>query len=98
MNFTRPELKKDFLPQNNWNKHSPVIISLSYKIETIAELRIPEVGNANAWGKCHSSDPEPVDPLNIRINEPPAKFAPDFPCSKRKGVPFPSGVFGCHLC
>lgn len=67
-------------------------------IETIAELRIPEVENANAWGKCHSSAPEPVGPLNIRINEPPAEFAPDFPYSKRKGVPCPSGVFGCHLC
>lgn len=71
---------------------------LSLVIATTAELLIPDAANATAWGKCHSSEPDPVGPLNIRMNAPPVELALTFPCWKRNGIPWPSGVFGCHLC
>jgi hypothetical protein len=61
-------------------------------------LLIPDEANASAWGKCHSSPPDTDCPLNIRMNVPPAELVKAFPCWKRKGVPWPSGVLGCHLC
>ena len=71
---------------------------MSHVIETIAELLIPDAANARAWGKCHSSAPDPAGPLNMRRNVPPAELAEALPCWKRNGVPWPSGVLGCHLC
>lgn len=76
----------------------PVIISLSLVITTIAVLLIPDVGNANAWGKWPSSETAPTGALNIRINPPAEELVVAFPWWKRKGAPWPSGVFGCHLC
>lgn len=67
-------------------------------METTAVLLIPDEGNAIAWGKCHSSAMDPDGPLNMRMNVPPAEVAKAFPCWKRKGAPWPSGVLGCHLC
>lgn len=75
----------------------PVIISLSHVTATIDELLIPDAGNAKACGKCQSSEPTP-GPLNMRISVPPLELAAALPCWKRNGVPWPSGVFGCHLC
>lgn len=67
-------------------------------METTAVLLIPDAANANAWGNCHSSVPDPAGPLNMRMKVPLAELAAAFPCWKRKGVPCPSGVLGCHLC
>lgn len=85
-------------PNNLGNQSLPVIISLSHVMETIAELLMPEAGNASAWGKFHSSEPDPAGPLNMRMNAPLVELALGFPCWKRNGAPWPSGVFGCHLC
>ena len=46
----------------------PVIILLPQVMETMAELLIPKVAKASARGKCHSSELEPVGPLNMRMN------------------------------
>lgn len=107
----RSELFKfNFLYQKRWNcidamlheiflacLNLPVIISWSQVIEMIAWLLIPETPNANAWGYSHSS-PVPVGPLNMRLSGPPPEPDAAFPRWKRNGVPWPSGVLGCHLC
>lgn len=53
---------------------------MSHVIETIAELLIPDVANARAWGKCLSSVPDPAGPLNMRISVPPVELVEALPC------------------
>lgn len=65
---------------------------------TTAELRIAGAAKAIARGNSHSSVAVAVLPLNMRISAPLVELEEDFPGWKRKGVPRPSGVFGCHLC
>jgi hypothetical protein len=77
---------------------TPVIISLSEVIATTAELRMAGAAKAIARGNSHSSFPVAVLPLNMRMSALLAELEEDFPGWNRKGVPKPSGVFGCHLC
>lgn len=76
----------------------PVMTSLSHVTATTAEPLIPAAGKAEACGKCHSSEPEPAGPLNIRMKAPPVDPATAFPCWKRNGFPWLSVILGCNLC
>ena len=48
-------------------------------METMVELLIPEVAKARARGKCHSSELEPIGPLNTRMNVPLLELPMAFP-------------------
>lgn len=86
------------LKGNQLDKNLPVITSMSQVIATTSELLIPEAANVSAWGKSHRSEVEALDFVNIRISVLVEAFEVAFPCWKRNGVPWSSGVFGCHLC